>query len=636
MAASRSSAPRRVPDGRAGAPAGVRAGRGRELIWAGTVGLVLADSSVVTLALPEMLREFETTVLGVSWVLTAFNLVLALAVLPAARLAASGGAARGATVWGAGVVGFAVASLGCALAPAIGVLIVARCVQAVAGACVIAGAIELLARSRGSHAKAATVWGAAGLIGIAVGPAVGGLLTQLISWQAIFAFQVPIVVLVGAAARPPAAQAERGRAGRLRLGPELGLGLLSAGLAGALFLLVIMLTEGWGRSPLQAALIVSAMPVATVAARRLTRGLAQGTAVMAAGAIALAGGLAALGLVPAAEPVWTLVPQAFIGVGIALALAGLTARALAGADPAGHRAAGTIAARHLGIVLGLVVLTPLFTAQLADQQRAAQNSGTALILDASLSPQTKIALGAAVSEQIDRADGRLPDLAPAFAAVTPPPQVRADYARLEQRLAAELDKAATHAFSVVFLIAAALALLAVAPIAISGREPGRGGGVAIAAAAASSAALAAAYLALGGARYEPLAVADPCAPRPIEQLRQQTDAVLERIALSTLDGAACRLRVPREELALAVTSEQSRAKFAAEHRISEEAIDDAVRSGLRRAVDDAVRLDMISSLEASLLRRAVDAVPVPVLMDALRSSRGKSVLGLLTDLLNSG
>jgi hypothetical protein len=112
--------------------------------------------------------------------------------------------------------------------------------------------------------------------------------------------------------------------------------------------------------------------------------------------------------------------------------------------------------------------------------------------------------------------------------------------------------------------------------------------------------------------------------------------VLERIALSTLDGAACRLRVPREELALALAGEEARAQFAAEHRLSEEEIDEAVRSGLQRAVDDAVRLDMLSSLEASLLRRAVDAVPVPVLMDALRSETGQGVLGLLTELLSRG
>jgi hypothetical protein len=460
------------------------------------------------------------------------------------------------------------------------------------------------------------------------------MLTELLSWQAIFLFQVPVVALAAVALRPPTTDAEQGGAGRVRLGPELGLALVSAGLTGALFLLVIMLTEGWGHSPLEAALTVSAMPVATVVARRLTRGLGQSTGVIAAGVIALAGGLAALGLVPDAEPVWTLIPQALIGVGIALALPGLTGQALAGADPAGHRAAGTIAARHLGIVLGLVVLTPLFSANLTDQQEAAERSGTALILDARLSPQTKIALGAAVAEQIERADGRLPNLAPAFDAVTPPEVARAEYAQLESRLAAEVDKAATSAFNPVFLIAAGLALLAVVPVAMSGSTLRRRGVLAIGAATLSSVGLAAAYVGLGGARYEPLEVRNPCEARPVDELRQRSGTVLERIALSTLDGAACRLRVTREELALALADEEARAEFAAEHRLSEEEIDEAVRSGLRRAVEDAVRLDMLSPLEASLLRRAVDALPVPVLMDALRSDTGQGVIGFLTELLS--
>jgi predicted MFS family arabinose efflux permease len=612
------------------------AGRASELVWAGTVGLVLADSAVVTLALPDILRRFDTTVLGVSWVLTAFNLVLALSMLPAAWLATRHAAADARAVWSAGMIGFATASLVCAIAPTETILILGRCAQAVAGACVIAGAIELLARSRGSHARAAAVWGAAGVVGLAVGPAAGGLLTELISWEAIFAVQVPVAALVVVTASAPAGAVEQGTPGRPRLAPELALGLISAALTGALFLLVIMLTEGWKLSPLEAAVVVSAMPVATAVARRLTRGVDHSTAVMAAGAVALAGGLAALGLVPRAAPVWTLAPQAFIGVGIALALPGLTARALAGADPAGRRAAGTIAARHLGIVLGLVVLTPIFSSQLADQQDAAERSGTALILDARLSPATKIALGDAIADRIERAGGRLPDLAPAFDALTPPAEARPEYERLEARLAEEVDKAATHAFSLVFLIAAAIALLAVVPIAAGGSVSVRRSAVAVVAALASSAGLGGAYLALGGASYEPLAVADPCAQRPVEELRRSSSSVLERIALSTLDGAACRLRVPREELAIALTSEEARAEFAAEHRLSEEAIDDAVRSGLRRAIDDAVRLDMISSLEATLLRQAVDVLPVPVLMDALRSSAGKSILEVLTDLLRRG
>ena len=75
-----------------------------------TVGVVLADSSIVTLALPSILREYDATVFGVSWVLTAFNLVLALSILPAVRIARlhpRGG-------WAAGLAIFVAASIACA------------------------------------------------------------------------------------------------------------------------------------------------------------------------------------------------------------------------------------------------------------------------------------------------------------------------------------------------------------------------------------------------------------------------------------------------------------------------------------------------------------------------------------------
>ena len=614
----------------------MRAGRSREWIWAGTVGLVLADSSVVTLALPEILRRFETTVLGVSWVLTAFNLVLAVAVLPAAYGAAGRTTRRAATVWGGGLLGFAAASLLCALAPTIGVLVAGRCVQGIAGAAVVAGAIELLARSRGSHRAAAPAWGTAGLAGVALGPAAGGLLTELISWQAIFVVQVPVALAVVAATGPAQADAEGAGGPRLRLAPEAALALLSAGLTGALFLLVVMLTEGWARSPLEAAVIVSAIPVSTVVARQLTRGLAATTMGMAAGTIAVAGGLAGLGLVPGAEPYWTLAPQVLIGIGIALTLPGLTGQALAGHDPTGRRAAGTIAARHVGIVLGLVILTPLFSAELPDQQAAAERSGTALILEAALPPRTKIELGDAIAAQIDAAGGRLPDLGPAFASVTPPSDARAAYAELEGRLTGELDKAATHAFSGVFVIAAGLALLALVPIALSGASDAatrrRPGAAPAGLAAVVSAGVVGAYLALGGASYQPREVADPCAPRPAGQL-PDGGGTLERIGLSALDGAACRLRVTREELALALASEAARRGFLTGHGITDAGLEDAVREGARRAIADEQRRGSLSGLEASLLGRAVDVVPVATLLDALRSSAGRSVVELLSGLL---
>src|SRR3954454_22239322 len=111
------------------------------------VAVVLGDSGVVTLALPEILRDFGAEVAQVAWVLMAFNLVLALAAVPAARACMS----RDPAVASAGgLVVFAAATAACALAPSLGVLVAARAAQAVGGALVIVGSLELLVEATGS------------------------------------------------------------------------------------------------------------------------------------------------------------------------------------------------------------------------------------------------------------------------------------------------------------------------------------------------------------------------------------------------------------------------------------------------------------------------------------------------------
>src|SRR5204862_6012663 len=94
------------------------------LALAAAVGLVLADSSVVVLALPEIYRELDVSVGAVVWVLIGFNLVLACAAVPAAFLARRRGPARAACI---GLAVFAAGSLGCAVAWAIAPLIASRC-----------------------------------------------------------------------------------------------------------------------------------------------------------------------------------------------------------------------------------------------------------------------------------------------------------------------------------------------------------------------------------------------------------------------------------------------------------------------------------------------------------------------------
>lgn len=106
-----------------------------------TVGFVLADSAIVTLALPEILRRLGGTVAQVAWVLISFNLVLALAVVPAAVLCLRHDPAP---LCASGIAVFAAASVACALARSMEVLIAARCVQALGGAFALVGCLELL------------------------------------------------------------------------------------------------------------------------------------------------------------------------------------------------------------------------------------------------------------------------------------------------------------------------------------------------------------------------------------------------------------------------------------------------------------------------------------------------------------
>jgi MFS family permease len=437
-----------------------------------TVGFVLADSAIVTLALPEILRRLGGTVPQVAWVLIAFNLVLALVVVPAAWVC---GHRDPVPLCAAGIAVFAGASSACALAGSMPVLIAARCVQALGGAFALVGCLELLVAAIGER-RGIACWIAAGVIGTAVGPVVGGLLTETISWQAIFVVQVPVAVLAVPAAltvrRGPADRgaARRGAVQRAdvqrpAVAPNISLVLLSAALTAALFLLVLLLVEGWRRSPAIAALAVSVVPVAAFVATPLARrARAAPRAEIAAGCLLVAGGLAALALLPSAHLAWTIAPQALIGLGLGLSLDRLTADALRDRSPRVMHAGWTIGARHAGVVLGLAILTPVFTADLRNAQVPAQEAITALVLDAPLPAADKIALARGLSDQLTKERGRVPDLHPAFARLQLAPAERPAAEQLERDLNAQLERAATQAFHDSFLIAAGLALIALVPM----------------------------------------------------------------------------------------------------------------------------------------------------------------------------
>jgi MFS family permease len=438
------------------------------------VGLVLADSSVVILALPDIYRDLDTSIAGVTWVLISFNLVMALAAVPAALLARRVGPARAAAV---GLAIFAGAGLACGIADNLSTLILARCVQALGGAAAVTAALELLPASVGSERRATAIWATAGATGAALGPAVGGILTELVSWQSIFLIQVPVALAAAvpilAVAKHEAAtgvlRTEVRRTGRPHLAANIALAMVSAAIAAALFLLVLLLIEGWRLTPIGAAVVVTVMPLAAILGSRLSPLVPSARARAAAGAILVSGGLGGLALLPKAEVALTLPPQILVGVGLALVLSALTETALGGRAPQAIHGGWTISARHAGVVIGLLALTPIFTADIAQQRDDAINAGTAVILDSKVNPLIKIDLAQKIEDRLEGETGKVPTLGPAFEPLPSDPGDRADVEQLRDELQEQLNRGATHAFSPSFGLAALLGLLALIPIGLSRR-----------------------------------------------------------------------------------------------------------------------------------------------------------------------
>ncbi len=430
--------------------------------------MVLADSAVVTLALPDILFHLNATVGQVAWVLIAYNIVLGLSAVPSAMLLRRA-SPSGLTAMGIAV--FAVSSAACAAADSIELLIIARCVQAIGGALALVGCMVLLVHRRGEH-RGLSTWITAGVFGTAAGPVVGGLLTDAISWQAIFVVQVPFAALAVPAAL--AVRADRHVVPdrhRPAIRSNLTQAFLSAALTAALFLLVLLLVEGWKHSPATAAITVSVVAISALFAPPIARFFQPPPTVeVAVGCFLVAGGLVGLALPPSSHLGWTIAPLVLVGLGLGLTVDRLTTMAMEARLPQAEHAGWTIAARHLGTVIGLAILTPVFTADLLDAEMPAQEAITALILDAPLQPQTKINLAQSLGSELTAQRGEVPDLSPAFERLVVNADERAAVDRLESELTDQLERAATLAFRDSFLIGAGLAGLALVTVLIPARR----------------------------------------------------------------------------------------------------------------------------------------------------------------------
>jgi EmrB/QacA subfamily drug resistance transporter len=152
------------------------------------------DASIVSLALPTLHRVFSATVAEVEWVSLAYLLTLIATVVPIGRLADMTGRKL---LYTYGFAVFIVGSGLCGLAPDLPILITARIIQAFGAAMLQANSVALIVEAvpRDKLGRAIGIQGAAQAVGLALGPAVGGLLIALSGWRLIFYVNVPAGLL---------------------------------------------------------------------------------------------------------------------------------------------------------------------------------------------------------------------------------------------------------------------------------------------------------------------------------------------------------------------------------------------------------------------------------------------------------
>lgn len=158
-----------------------------------------------------------------------------------------------------------------------------------------------------------------------------------------------------------------------------------------------------------------------------------------------------------------------------------------------------------------------------------------------------------------------------------------------------------------------------AEAATAGPDPGGRGVRVLVGSIVAALVLCGAYLALGGLDYKPSGAADPCDPRPWGD-PQGLEETAERFTLSAIDGAACELGVSREELTRALAGDDSRQDFARRHGLSDSQIEDALRSGLLRAVDDAENGGAIEPLIATGLRFTIRTLPMSAMISLIENA----------------
>lgn len=232
--------------------------------------MLLVDVTIVQVALPTIQRKLHTSFSDLQWLISAYALSLSALILTSGAVADRLGR-KHVFLFGLGV--FSAASLVCGLSTSAGMLIAARAVQGVGGAAMFATGLALLGQDfQGPYASkrstAIAIWGATVGGAVAVGPLVGGALTDGLGWQWIFFVNVPIGAVTLALAMTRMVNKADPGANRLDL---WGLVTFSGSLFLLVFALVIGNDDGWSSAKVLGMLVGAAVLMGAFIAAELVQ-----------------------------------------------------------------------------------------------------------------------------------------------------------------------------------------------------------------------------------------------------------------------------------------------------------------------------------------------------------------------------
>lgn len=204
--------------------------------------LAFIDGSVVTLALPQIQRQFHATASDVTWIVELYTLVLGSLMLLGGAVADRYGRRL---TFNAGVILFAIGSIGCAFAWSIPSMLVARVLQGIGGTFVAPASLGILGAhfTGAARGRAVASWSAFGALTSTIGPMAGGVLIDSLGWRAVFWVNIPLVLIVLYAtlrhvdeSRDQAAPAHLDIPGAI---------LTTIGLGGITYAFIYASTQGW-------------------------------------------------------------------------------------------------------------------------------------------------------------------------------------------------------------------------------------------------------------------------------------------------------------------------------------------------------------------------------------------------------